>query len=244
MKEAIAALVRAGMCAARVTAIGATAFFAASQVRADSAAVERGAKVFKTCKSCHRIGEGAKNATGPHLNGVFGRKAGSLDGYRYSPDMVRMGNDGLVWDFEKLDLYIENPKSLVSRTRMKFRGLKEAADRADVIAFLRVYSDNPQDIVEAAPTEFRDPVPSDDVLALQGDPDYGEYLSGECVTCHKIDGSEDGIPSIVGWEAEDFVIALHAYRSKHRDNEAMQLVASRLSDEEIAGLAAFFGKLE
>ena len=211
---------------------------------ADQAAVERGAKEFRKCKSCHRIGDGAANSAGPHLNRIFGRQAGSLEGFRFSKDIIRMGVEGLVWDHEKLDLFIENPKSLVSKTRMKFRGIRDKAARADLIAFLRAYSDNSQDIPESAPTEMRDPEVSAEVLALQGDPDYGEYLSGECVTCHRADGGDEGIPSITGWPEEDFVVALHAYRSKHRDNEAMRMVASRLSDDEIAGLAAYFGGLE
>ncbi len=211
---------------------------------ADQAAVERGAKVFRKCKSCHRIGDGAANSAGPHLNEIFGRQAGALDGFRYSKDIVRMGVEGLIWDHEKLDIYLENPKALVSQTRMNFRGLKKKEDRDDVIAFLRVYSDNPSDIPESAPTEIRDPEVAPEVLALQGDPDYGEYLSGECVTCHRADGGDEGIPSITGWPIEDFVVALHAYRSEHRDNEAMRMVTSRLSDEEIAGLAVYFGELE
>jgi len=211
---------------------------------ADQAAVERGAKEFRKCKSCHRIGDSAANSAGPHLNEVFGRRAGSLEGFRFSKDIVRMGIEGLVWDHEKLDLFIENPKALVSKTRMKFRGIKDEQKRAALIAFPRAYSDNPQDIPESAPTELRDPEVSSEILALKGDPDYGEYLSGECVTCHRADGGDEGIPSITGWPADDFVVALHAYRSKHRDNEAMRMVTSRLSDEEIAGLAAYFGGLE
>lgn len=211
---------------------------------ADQAAIERGAKVFTKCKSCHRVGQGARHSAGPHLNEVFGRQAGSLEGFRYSKSIIRMGAEGLVWNHEKLDLYIENPKALVSKTRMNFRGIKDENDRSDVIAYLRAFSDNPSDIPESAPTEARDPEVANAVLALEGDPDYGEYLSGECVTCHRADGGDEGIPSITGWPQEDFVVALHAYRSKHRDNEAMQLVASRLSDEEIAGLAAYFGGLE
>lgn len=211
---------------------------------ADQAAIERGAKVFTKCKSCHLVGQGAKHGAGPHLNGVFGRQAGSLEGFRYSMSITRMGVEGLVWDREKLDLYLENPKALVSRTRMNFRGLKDENDRTDVIAYLRAFSDKPSDIPESAPTEARDPTVAPAVLALQGDPDYGEYLSGECVTCHRVDGADEGIPSITGWPQEDFVVALHAYRSKHRDNEAMRMVTSRLSDEEIAGLAAYFGGLE
>ena len=234
MVEVVRILTAAGLALAALTA----------PATADKAAVERGEKVFKKCKSCHKLGPEAKNGAGPHLNEVFGRQAGAVEGFRYSKNMVRMGVEGLVWDHEKLDLYLENPKALVSKTRMNFRGLKDAEDRADVIAFLRAYSDDPANIPESAPTAPADPEVAPEVLALQGDPDYGEYLSSECVTCHRADGADDGIPSITGWPAEDFVVALHAYRSKHRDNQAMQMVTSRLSDEEIAGLAAYFGGLE
>ena len=217
----------------------------AAPAAADRAQVEAGEAAFRKCASCHKIGPGAKHATGPHLNGVFGRKAGALEDFRYSPDIVRMGNDGLVWDYEKLHLYLENPKTLVSGTRMNFRGVKEEAERAAIIAFLRAYSDKPSDIPESAPTNpGGDPEVAAAILAIEGDPDYGEYLSGECVTCHQVDGADEGIPSITGWNEDDFVIALHAYRAKHRANPAMQLVAARLSDEEIAGLAAFFAKID
>ncbi|MEM7524453.1 MAG: c-type cytochrome [Pseudomonadota bacterium] len=216
----------------------AVAIFAiASPAFGDEAAVERGAKIYLKCKSCHRIGPGAANGAGPHLNEVFGRRAGSLDGFRYSKDMTRAGAEGLFWDHQTLDLYLENPKSLISRTRMNFRGIKDAADRGDLVAYLRAFSDDPQYIPESAPTE---PALDQAVLSIEGDRDYGEYLSSECVTCHRIDGADEGIPSITGWPAEDFVVALHAYRAKHRENQAMQMVASRLSDDEIAGLAAYF----
>lgn len=214
--------------------------------QADEAAIARGAEVFRKCASCHQVGTDATNRAGPHLNGLFGRRAGGLTDYaRYSDDIRRMGVDGLVWDREKLEIYLENPKSLVSRTRMNFRGLKDAAERADLIAYLRAFSDRPSDIPESAPTELpRDPSVDPAILALKGDPDYGEYLSSECVTCHSADGTDKGIPSITGWPEADFVTALHAYRSKFRAHQAMQLVTSRLSDDEIAGLAVYFGGLE
>ena len=63
-----------------------------------------------------------------------------------------MGSDGLTWDLVTLDAYLENPKALVSRTRMNFDGLKDAEDRADILAYLRRFSANPQNIPEAAPT--------------------------------------------------------------------------------------------
>ncbi|MDT8327969.1 MAG: c-type cytochrome, partial [Roseovarius sp.] len=83
-----------------------------------------------------------------------------------------------------------------------------------------------------------------EILALQGDPEYGEYLSSECVSCHQIDGSANGIPSIAYWPEDDFVVAMHAYKAKLRSHPVMQMMAGRLSNEEIAALAAYFGTLE
>lgn len=82
------------------------------------------------------------------------------------------------------------------------------------------------------------------VLAIEGDIEYGEYLASECTTCHQANGTNDGIPSIVGWETDDFATAMHAYKEKHRDNPVMQLVTGRLSNDEIAALAAYFRSLE
>jgi cytochrome c553 len=70
---------------------------------------------------------------------------------------------------------------------------------------------------------------------------YGEYLAGECVTCHRKSGT--GIPQINGIEAETFVTIMKAYRSKELDNKVMQMVAGRLDDEQITSLAAYFSLL-
>ena len=156
-----------------------------------------------------------------------------------------MRADGLVWTAETLDAYIENPKALVSGTRMNFAGIDDADVRADLIAYLRQFSDNPSNIPEAEPTAIGSDHDLDpEILAIQGDPEYGEYLSSECLTCHKADGADDGIPSVTGWPTEDFVIAMHAYKKKLRPHPVMQMMAGRLSDEEIAALAAYFKDLE
>ncbi|NNK79423.1 MAG: c-type cytochrome [Litoreibacter sp.] len=206
---------------------------------------ERGAVVFAKCGGCHQVGEGAKNRIGPHLNGVFGRMAAELEGFPYSKSIKRAGADGLIWTRETLDAYIENPRVLVSGTRMSFRGLKKEQDRADVLAYLRTFSDDPSNIPEAEPTALgtdHDLDPA--ILAIQGDPEYGEYLSNECTTCHQTDGADEGIPSITLWPEEDFVVAMHAYKRKLRPHPVMQMMAGRLSDEEIAALAAYFAKPE
>ena len=159
--------------------------------------------------------------------------------------MKRAAVEGLVWDLEHLDAYLENPKSLVSGTRMNFRGLTDAEDRANVLAFLRQYSDNPSNIPEAEPTAIAPEVElSAEILAIVGDRDYGEYLASDCSTCHQSDGSDQGIPSIVNWPAEDFVVAMHAYKREIRAHPVMRMMAQRLSDEEIAALAVYFEELE
>ncbi len=72
---------------------------------------------------------------------------------------------------------------------------------------------------------------------------YGEHLSGECTTCHRIDGSDNGIPPIIGWPAEAFVAVLVSYRDGERTNPAMVSVAKSLEEDQMAALAAYFGSL-
>ena len=81
---------------------------------------------------------------------------------------------------------------------------------------------------------------SDEILAIVGDIDYGEYLSSECTTCHHSQGLDEGIPSITGWPIESFVWALHSYKSGARKHPIMEMITQRLSNEEIASLAIFF----
>ena len=207
---------------------------------------EAGAEVYRReCASCHQIGEGATHRIGPQLNHIFDRGAGSHDDFRYSSALERQGRDGLVWDLARLHAFIENPRALVSGTRMSYRGLKDEERRSDLIAYLRGFSDQPQNIPEAAPTAIRPEVElAPEVLAIVGDVEYGEYLSQECTTCHQRSGSNEGIPGIVGWPEEDFVVAMHAYKEKLRPHAVMQSVSARLGEEEIASLAAYFAALD
>jgi cytochrome c len=229
--------------AASLLAFCALALPAGAEIAAGDA--ERGAALWRECRSCHDVGPDARNRVGPHLNEIFGRRAAAIEGYDYSRDMERAGADGLTWDADTLDIYIENPKALVTGTRMAFGGIEDSQDRADLIAYLRRFSASPQNIPEAAPTAPpRDPDLDPSILAIEGDPAYGEYLAGECTTCHQRSGADEGIPSIVGWPERDFVTAMHAYKNRHRPHPVMQMIAGRLSDEEIAALAAYFNGAE
>ncbi|MCR8726198.1 c-type cytochrome [Frigidibacter sp. ROC022] len=107
----------------------------------DPALVEKGAKVFKKCAACHKIGDGAKNGVGPALTGVFGRQAATADGFKkYSNPMKEAGEAGLVWDHDNLDAYLADPRAFLPKNRMAFAGLRKDADRAAVIAYLQSFS--------------------------------------------------------------------------------------------------------
>lgn len=231
---------RAGLLAILLLGLGSPAL-----LLAQGGDVEDGRELFAKCKGCHQVGPDAEHRIGPHLNNLFGRRAASHESYRYSDSLSRLGASGLEWHADTLDTYLENPRALASGTRMSFRGIEDPEDRADLIAYLRTYSASPANIPEADPTA----TPTDHdldpaILALKGDPEYGEYLSSECTTCHQADGGDDGIPSIVLWPEEDFVVAMHAYKNKERKHPVMQMVAGRLGDEEIAALAAYFANIE
>src|SRR3954451_22096079 len=112
--------------------------FSASVARAQDAA--NGEKVFAQCRACHQTGPTAKNAVGPVLNGLIGRKAGSVEGYNYSPANK---NSGLTWDEATFSEYIKDPKAKVPGTKMAFAGIKDEQKIKDLIAYLHAYDKAP-----------------------------------------------------------------------------------------------------
>jgi len=98
--------------------------------------LENGAEVYKKCRACHQIGEGAKNAVGPSLNGLFGRKAGTIEGFTYS-DANK--NSGVTWDDATFANYIKDPRAAMPGNKMAFAGVKDAEDIKDLAAFLKQY---------------------------------------------------------------------------------------------------------
>ncbi len=97
--------------------------------------LENGKRKFAMCRSCHTINQGGPNMTGPNLYGVFGRKAGSVEGFAYS-DAVKAA--GFTWDADHLNNWLADPRGFMPGTKMSFMGLKEPKDRIDVIAYLKV----------------------------------------------------------------------------------------------------------
>lgn len=106
----------------------------------DTELVAAGEKVFKKCKACHAVGEGAKNKVGPSLNGIVDAKLGAAEGFRYSKALMARAEEGTVWDAGALDAFLAKPKAWLKGTKMSFSGLKKESDRAAVIEFLRSQS--------------------------------------------------------------------------------------------------------
>ena len=114
---------------------------------------EKGSKVFTKCMTCHRVGDNAKNMVGPVLNGVIGRKAGTIEGFAYSSLNKSSGENGLVWNEALIFEYLANPNAFLKKfltekgkpelangsTKMVFN-LTNVEERKDVIAYLKTFS--------------------------------------------------------------------------------------------------------
>ena len=205
--------------------------------------IERGEKAYNKCIGCHEIGEDSEHTVGPHLNGIFGRKAGSHEDFDwYSDWMIDEGTGGLVWNEDTLYEFIKNPNAVVPNTAMGFRGYEDPEDIKHVIEYLKLFQNGGEGV--EGPAVVREVELSDEILAIEGDVAYGEYLSSDCTTCHQEDGQATmGVPAIVGWPTENFVYAMHAYKEKVRENPVMQMMAGNLGAEEIAAIAAYFKQL-
>ena len=91
-----------------------------------------GEKVFSKCKACHKVD--GTNGTGPHLNGVVGRPAASVDGFNYDAALMALAPN--PWSPDNLNGFLTNPKGYAPGTKMSFAGLPKVEDRANVIAWL------------------------------------------------------------------------------------------------------------
>jgi cytochrome c len=96
--------------------------------------IVNGRSKFTQCAACHTTAQGGPNLTGPNLYGIFGRKAGTQDGFAYS-DALKSA--GWTWDAGRIDTWITNPHAVLPTTKMSFPGLKDPKDRTDVIAYLK-----------------------------------------------------------------------------------------------------------
>jgi len=94
---------------------------------------KRGQKLFENCAACHAA-DGKGNEVGPGLSGVFGRKAGEREDFRYSPALKR---SGITWTPQTLDNFLADPQKAVPNNRMPFSGIPDARERADLISYMQ-----------------------------------------------------------------------------------------------------------
>jgi len=120
-----------------LSAIAATMAIGASVVLAQDA--DNGAEVFRRCRACHDVGDKAKNKVGPLLNGIVGRKAGTIEGFNYSDANKKAGAEGWVWTEEKMMIYLLDPRAAMPGNKMAYAGLKDEQDRKDLIAYLKKF---------------------------------------------------------------------------------------------------------
>ncbi len=121
----------AGLAAVALATLGLNSAIASAQD------VENGQSLFRQCRACHQIGANAKNLVGPQLTAIVGRKAGTVEGFNYSEANKAAGAKGLVWDETQLMAYLENPLQFMPGTKMAYAGLKDEADRKDLVAYLK-----------------------------------------------------------------------------------------------------------
>ena len=201
----------------------------------------QGEALFRPCAACHMIGDGAVSRVGPHLNALIGRPVGALPDYRYSPVLQDAGAEGALWDETALDRFLESPRDYFPGTRMAYRGMRDAQERLDLIAYMISEGGLADGEVTASEGETDPEIAA--ILEITGDPAYGQYLSSECTACHRPSGGDD-IPSIAGLAPSAFIHGIVAYRNGSREHGVMNTVAARLGDEEIAALAAYFEGVE
>jgi cytochrome c2 len=115
-------------------ACGVVVFVVASTPRVRAADPEKGKSVFEQCAACHSLGDPG-DYDGPLLKDVIGRKAGSLEDYRYSAAMKR---SDVTWDATTLDKYVTDPQAFIPGNRMAFAGISDKAQRDDLIAYLSI----------------------------------------------------------------------------------------------------------
>jgi cytochrome c2 len=132
--------------------IAAASLLAAGSANAQDGDAKAGERIFKRCMACHMVGDDAKNRIGPVLNDLFGRQAGTVEGFKYSPVMVALGEAGLKWAPDTFAGYVGNPRKWLTvkakelgldcsklkncRNRMQFAGLRKKEDIENVIAYL------------------------------------------------------------------------------------------------------------
>jgi cytochrome c len=115
----------------------AIALMATASLPAQAQDAAAGQRVFNQCRACHVIENNGRNGVGPNLHGIVGRRAASIESFRYSANMRQLGEQGWTWTEENLRRYITNPKDPVPQGSMAFAGIRNEQQLNDLIAYLK-----------------------------------------------------------------------------------------------------------
>lgn len=154
-----------------------------SQDRIGTADITKGEQVFKKCKACHTIDKDGKNKVGPNLYGIVESPVATTKGFKFSKALTSFGG---TWTLDRLDMFLENPRTMVKGTRMSFAGLRKLEDRINLIAYLNAQSDTPLEVAASAETV------DSETPAVEGMTDFGilfpapgvEETFYACTACH------------------------------------------------------------
>jgi len=126
----------------RRLAFAACLLLAPALAQAQDGDAEAGRRVFNQCRACHTADQGGRNGVGPNLFGIVGRRAGSIEGFRYSANMQELAGTGHVWTPENLRAYVRDPKAVLPRGAMAFVGLRNDTQLNDIVAYLNTLRTN------------------------------------------------------------------------------------------------------
>ena len=204
---------------------------------ADASADKGKEDVQKLCTVCHSFGEGEPAKIGPNLYGILGDKRAHMAGFDYSDGLKKLGG---TWDYEGLNHWLYDPRSLVPGTRMAFAGIKNDKERADVIAYLRSLSKNPEPLPKveqvaataaAATPKPDDAGPSFVSLVAAADPSAGKAEADKlCTVCHSFSKGE---PAKIGPNLYGIVGAPRAHMAGFDYSDGLKKLGGTWTDDEL-----------
>jgi len=192
----------------------------------------------KICGVCHTFGEGEPAKVGPNLYGILGAPRAHMAGFNYSEGLKKLGG---TWDYDSLNQWLYDPHSLVPDTRMAFAGLKNDKDRADIIAYLRTLSSNPEPLPKVEPAAQKQAAapaaaasaapPPFDGLVAKADANKGkEDVQKLCAVCHSFGKGE---PAKVGPNLYGIVGAPRAHMAGFDYSDGLKKLGGTWTDDEL-----------
>lgn len=192
------------------------------------------------CLACHSLEPEGSTYVGPSLAGVAGQPLANDSNYNYSESFAQRATEGLIWDRATLDQFLEHPQAMIPGTAMSYPGVADPAARLILVEWL--LSDPASKAENLAGAYYSRDFAVQAVLETPADLEYGEYLAGECLTCHQPGHNSGKVPPIHGLTADYFIYALLEYQNGARNNRVMQVMSARLGTEELAALSAVFAQ--